>query len=387
VAPPLQEFRTWVAGQEVDTRQFAEARTGGRPGRRWYVKQVAFAAGQQRQIRDSYFQPNGEVSDGTQFFPYALQTGASWHGPIGSLTVRLHWAESWEWAPYPERSKQPTWERQPSFSDLVWSAREIEPDFNLRLDFAPGWQALYVDGYPVGQFGRVQVRPEPTQTYVAARSLAEVMQATCEWEWRRRMARFDLSGGRRYLVPRGSHVTRLDGHPLMQDQDAAYEQHGTLWVPISPILHALGWKWITLHPEGELRVETGGPVAWEAEVWGPERDLPKESLYLARQNGVLMGELRPLIKAIPRAKLPADNEHASYPGWQGDVRITRPPAHDLRLRWGKTAAWVDGKPYQLPAAPYISPADTGMVPVQAFCQALGLTATYSEENKTVTVGE
>lgn len=384
VAPLLQAFRTWVDGRSVSTRQVRGPGSRQKPGRRWYVKQVPFAAGQERQVRVTYQQPHGHVSDGTQFFPYALQTGASWHGPIGSVKVWLLWSEEWDWAPYPRPWDQGEWESQPFLNDFRWSATELEPNFDLRFDFAPGWQQLYVDGYRLYDWGTVDVRVVPSQVYLTARTLARVLQATVEYEARRRQARFHLDGGRRYEVAVGQQQAFLDGQPLAGHHDAAYEEGGTMWVPTTDLLHALGWRHTAFYPDCIMRLWSGRPEAWEAQVQRLDRDRPPEDLYLARQNGVLLAEIRPLLKAI--GEVAGGETRLDDAGPEADFRLLR-KEHDFRFSWRQTRAWREEQPYQLPVAPYIAAGDRGMAPAEAFLAGLGVHCEYDEEKKLLTLSE
>lgn len=384
LAPPLQEFRTWVDGKWARTRQVQDAGSQQKPGRRWYVKQVAFAEGQERQVRVTYRQPNGQVADGTQFFPYALQTGSSWHGPIGAVKVGVLWCEDWDWAPYPRPWEQGEWQAQPNFSDFRWSATEIEPEFDLRFDFAPGWQQLYVDGYRLHDWGTVDVRVVPNQVYLAARTLARVLQATVEYDARRRRARFHLDGGRRYEVAVGSAQGLLDGQPLAGRDDRAYEQRGTMWVPTTALLHALGWRHTAFYPDCIMRLWSGRPEAWEAQVQGLARDLPPEDLYLARQDGVLLAEIRPLLKAI--GEVAGGETRLDDAGPESDFRLLR-KRHDFRFSWGQTRAWREEQPYELPVAPYLAAGDRGMAPAAAFLAGLGVRCEYDKEKRLLTLSE
>jgi hypothetical protein len=276
-------------------------------------------------------------------------------------------------------------------------AHALKPTYDLSFQFRPVWDRVTEDGFPLETFGFWRgARVESQETYLAAQTLAQVLGATLGWDEAKQTALLTLRDQRRLAVTAGSPRLLLGAHEVAGNEAAPYVSHGTeegeevLWVPVTRLLGERGMKITASREDRTVKITTGGPVAWEAEVWGPERDLSKESLYLVRQNGVLEGELRALVNAIPGAKLPSENEHASYSGWQGDVRITvprraAPPAHDLRLRWGKTAAWLDGKLIQLPVAPFISPADTGMVPVEAVCEAFGLTSAYDEEKKLLTI--
>ena len=382
VAPELEQFYTWVDGQEVGTRQVREARTGETAGRRWYTKQVAFAAGQERRVRDAYRQPNGRVAGGPQFLPYALSTGASWHGPIGNVQVRAQWRETWEWTPYPHHTEGPAWVSQPDFRELRWQATDLEPDFDLRLDFAPGWQQVSIDGYHVHYWG-LDVRVLPEEVYVSAVTLAELLTATLTYNARRHEAQFKLSRGRQYMA-RAGHRPVLDGTPLGPEGGAVpYEEDGVMWVPLTELLSALGWKMTPVYPDCRLEVLTGRPVVWQAQVQGPEWRAPWD-IYLAREQGLLLGEIRPLIEVIEglEGQMMAPNATAPVLDYQLTLG-----ARDFRFSWDRTRAWCGGRFLELPVAPYISASRSGMAPVEALCEALGLQCEYDEAKKLLTVSE
>lgn len=384
VAPELRDFRSWIDGKPVATRQVQQAKQEGEDARRrWYVKEVPFAPGQERKVRNSYRQPNGHVSTGEQFLPYVLSTGASWHGPIGSVEVRVRWAEGWYWEPHPDREEEVSWQSQPDPGEYRWTATNLDPRFDLRFEFLPGWQGGSVDGHPWPYlFPRPSMRVTATEVYFAARALAELLQATVTYDGRSHTATFALPRGRRYVVRAGTAPALLDGTPVREYQEAvAYEEDGAMWVPANDLFHALGWQMTTDLSDCSVRLLTGRPVAWEAEIQAPGHDYTSP-IHLTRRNGVLMGEVGVLQQEISDVAGRMMTPQCSAPVL--DYQLLH-GAHDFRFSWDRTRAWSDGRFLELPAAPYISAAGTGMAPVQAVCEALGLTCTYDEAKKLLTV--
>lgn len=85
---PFRWFRSWVDGvptaapMVVDTVESAHEWA-----RRWYVKEVEFAAGQTRCVRDEYAAELGSSVGDYSFFEYILRTGATWAGRIGVADI------------------------------------------------------------------------------------------------------------------------------------------------------------------------------------------------------------------------------------------------------------------------------------------------------------
>lgn len=81
-------FATWVDGQPARARRvFVDVEEKGASGyQAHWVKDVGFAAGQERTVRVRYRSRPHEVSDGTSFAAYEF-TGGNWRGTVGESTM------------------------------------------------------------------------------------------------------------------------------------------------------------------------------------------------------------------------------------------------------------------------------------------------------------
>jgi hypothetical protein len=148
--PNLESFRSWVDGVEVKCERVMDASAGAEVGdwttASWWTKRVAFAPKAERTIRNHYrVSPAFFPIDGTGGFRYALWTGASWKGPIGSAKVvvtlqgmPLEWVTGTE----PEARRDGR--------TFEWTLRNFEPG---SADGSPahiwlGWR-IPERGYPV----------------------------------------------------------------------------------------------------------------------------------------------------------------------------------------------------------------------------------------------
>jgi len=122
------DFRSWVDGEEVQVTPIdGPADDPIFPQMTWWVKEMAFAAGATRVVRDRYVAPPGNVVDGSMLFEYILHTGASWAGSIGvaDIVVDLDTgAEVVRVEPAPLHR---------SGNQLVWHLRDFEPDTENRV--------------------------------------------------------------------------------------------------------------------------------------------------------------------------------------------------------------------------------------------------------------
>jgi len=88
----FRSFRSWVDGEPVATAIEGFRADRDRGWKRWRTKLVPFSAGQTRRVEVRYEDGIGEMSDGSNFFTYALRTGASWKGKIGHAKVVVRFA-------------------------------------------------------------------------------------------------------------------------------------------------------------------------------------------------------------------------------------------------------------------------------------------------------
>jgi len=171
------------------------------------------------------------------------------------------------------------------------------------------------------------------------------------------------------------------------------------------VLAQLGYRIEINRQQRRVDVYSGGPVARTADCrWSllPEdaRDRA-EQMRLVEVDGVLFGEVRPMIKHCrglhdwrrslrdkPPEETPPgiDRLPALRPGpvgYSGFSLVHN--SRKLELWWGSTCAQLDGEPLELPMAPYISLAGTGMVPLDSVLGALGLQYAYDEAEGTFTM--
>lgn len=84
----FKKYNSWVDGKAIKC-QFE----GVKYGEYWQTKTVAFAANQRRTVRDRYTVLTGTGAEtGRVYMRYAdyiLETGNTWHGPIGKATIEV----------------------------------------------------------------------------------------------------------------------------------------------------------------------------------------------------------------------------------------------------------------------------------------------------------
>ncbi len=393
---PLRDFRAWVDGVATATTLRA-----GADRERWYVKEVAFAAGQRRVVRDAYVQPNGSIylPPKRRIFPYNLSGAGTWHGPVGRLDVILRWVGEYDWG-HPQLARGAGgWVISAEGRQLKRSQTNVSAPEGLWLEFLPGWSDLRVDGYRLeSPAAGVVVRAGLEYVQMTTRALGQVLRAPVSHDPVSKTTRI-TGGGHKLVVTTGSAAALVDGQTVSLPA-AVRQEGGRQWVAAGPLLEKLGYRALANHRYWRLEVLSGRPPAWEGQIVGPGGKTAEA--YLVSERSVLLGEIRSLVAVIPGAEVSSPSPGAGQPG---SVRIvlrqeeSEPhfengppgsedaPGHELWLTWGSTEAQLDGKPYKLAAAPYVNLLGRGMAPVAALCRALGLQAAYSDENKTVTVSE
>ncbi len=380
--PILRSFRSWVDGKAVSTRIVERSPKPGRPPNRWYVKGVRFEPGQRRVVRDEYLQPNGEIV-GQWFFPYALRTGASWHGPIEHVEVILKWTEEYEWKPFTEARDALPWEASEDGRTLRWAAESLEPEGDILLHFRPMWYGVYCNGFSA--IAPLGARVTENAVWLTSRSVAKILHGTVTYDHSSKTARITSRTGTQIEVTAGEPTGRINGEAFSLAGPPYIEYERRLWMPADAILEHLDCSVRIDREEHRIDVSTGAPVVWEAEyrstTTGDDRNR-RRPIRLAQVDGVLIGEIRPVIDIVREANhvLLEPDEAGTGPG----IRV-RLNSHDLSFWWNTATARLNGKPYRLPVAPYITHEGKGMGPLEAICAALDLQCIYDEDEKLLTI--
>lgn len=141
-------FQSTVDGQSVRvTRKVAQKPTddGDYEYDYWWVKKVSFARGQTRTIVNTY---TGGVGIKAPFynqptgFHYVLETGASWHGPIGHARIVCDLgsvANDWPLWFGPDGGKR-------KGRTITWDLRNFKPDNDVNIGWYPGFSDISVNG-------------------------------------------------------------------------------------------------------------------------------------------------------------------------------------------------------------------------------------------------
>jgi hypothetical protein len=161
-------FRSWVDGTPVKARLVRDTSSSSDGGwfRSWWVKDVAFGAHQTRCIRDEYAaEPGGSVPD-YQSFAYTLDTGASWHGPIGTADIVV----SFEGLP-PIRIEQV----EPAATsrdrdELRWHFDRFEPGrVDAPAEVSVEWRPQHRDPPRPGAWNASELAPSAPDMHLVAR--------------------------------------------------------------------------------------------------------------------------------------------------------------------------------------------------------------------------
>jgi hypothetical protein len=382
---PIRGLRSWVDGKAVAT---------GLRGA-WYVKTVSFAKGQRRVVREEYVQPTARDAQGYCAFVCPLRPLSSWRGSVGRLDIVLRWVGAYEWGRPEVLRGGGGWAVSAEGRELKRSQRDVRPSEGLRLAFADGWDDVRLDGYRLGGSREgVLIRATRERTEITSRALASALRAKITYNEATRTARL-VTSHHSIVLTTGSSRAVVDGQAVRLT-GAVRQEGGRQWVAAGVIFEKLGYRAVSDFQHGRLELYSGQPPAWLGTARGPEGK--SAELYLTSRGGVLLGEIRGLAAAIPGAvvatpasgkiKISLEKAASKEPHFEGSPAGSQPAreGHELVLTFGSTEARLDGKAYALTAAPFVNPLGHGMAPVASVCKALGLTAAYSEGNKTVTVG-
>ncbi len=407
--PWLRNFRSWVDGRRVATGAVV------RPAKRryydgvliavtspeaWYTKAVHFRRGQRRAVQDSYVQPRDDGNQGSTMFAYELSAGASWHGPIGLVDLTVRWTGpyegEWRWSEHPEWGL-PGLEVAPDGREVHWTAKDLEPKHEIWVHLYRGWSHLACDGFGTVLSERSLVRVYGDDVWMTPVRIAWILQGHVEYDNTTKTARVIRGNSVSVEATAGRAEARVNGEPVVLPSAPRIEA-GRLWLPAGPVLAQLGHRIEIDRKQRQVDVYSGGPVARTVDCyWSllPEDARDRvEQMRLVQVDGVLFGEVRPMMKHCrglhywrrslrdkPPEQLPPgiDRLPALRPGPLGDSDLCLVHhSRKLELWWGSTHAQLGGEPVELPMAPYISLAGTGMVPLDSVLGPLGLQYAYDD---------
>jgi hypothetical protein len=158
----FKTFCSWVDGKEVVTRLLtAEAkRPDDEVFNAWHVKDVHFAANQERTIVDEYTSEYGSDSMGWKSFEYTVLTGKSWKGKIGHAEIVVDMSEIFRyWEPLDIGEKDALKPDPDSNGRMAWTFNDYEPKRDIYIGLEPRWKTLYFgtsrSGYPLEESPQV----------------------------------------------------------------------------------------------------------------------------------------------------------------------------------------------------------------------------------------
>lgn len=140
----LVNFRSWVDGKPVATKQVGRTEGDDADYTAWWVKQVPFSRGQTHTIVNRYEGGWLDTSYGCSGFQYILKTGASWHGPIGRARITVDLgsvARCW-----PVRFQPASGRR--TGSRISWDLRNFAPKHDVFIFWFNGFAGVTVNGHP-----------------------------------------------------------------------------------------------------------------------------------------------------------------------------------------------------------------------------------------------
>lgn len=154
VGGSVDNFRTWVDGRRAHTRH--KILTTGDPigsddysdshGTAVWLKRVSFGAYQTRKVRVTYETGlSGNTSD-DRSLQYELQTGSTWHGPIGRCHIVVTWPRIVKGGPY-FHSEQSEWKLSSGRAELT--KLRWKPKQSLVADFQAGALLIRLNGIPI----------------------------------------------------------------------------------------------------------------------------------------------------------------------------------------------------------------------------------------------
>ena len=242
----FRDFRAYVDGQQVAVK--------ARPGkeddsgfRRFWVKEVDFAPGQTRTVRNTYTGGGGGTVMGDQSFTYELSPAASWKGKVETVEVEVDLSGM---GSFLLQSVEPRGhKRSGNTIRWQWSSIEPKPEMDISISYFTGYDDIWIGGrkcaiaraagggsnpYPKLEKGVVTARCEDIGKWLGLK-FAEDEEGQA--------ARATLTDqGKRLVITEGQRAAQLDGKRVELGAEAHRRYGVDLWAPLKPVAEAFGGR-------------------------------------------------------------------------------------------------------------------------------------------------
>lgn len=245
----LAGFKSWVDGTLVKTKQIFTQRpdetTNDNYYKAWWVKEVPFAAGQTRTIVDRYSGGMLSTSYGVLGFNYILETGRSWHGPIGRARIVCDVSALKDKGPIHFLLKGGV----RSGSTISWDIRNFKPDEDIWIGWFDGFAQVHVNRQRAEKFSEMfdlpvwaSQDPRPIrigdEVWASIRTVARWLDVTWKLVDSGKRIRFEREG--KWIELRaGSRDIRTSAGPSRIDL-AVYSKDDSMMAPLTTVVTALG---------------------------------------------------------------------------------------------------------------------------------------------------
>ena len=124
----FEAFKSWVDGKPIQV-SLKRAEGDDMMYRQWWVKQVDFAHGQTRKVRNAYVTRFSSSTNMDKGIYYILGSGRPWAGKIGNATIQFEMSGLKRGTIY-FASPKPTAKVGQS---LIWKYKNFEPEEDMRI--------------------------------------------------------------------------------------------------------------------------------------------------------------------------------------------------------------------------------------------------------------
>lgn len=144
----IKDFKSWVDSQPVEVKRERVKTDDEFNINSVWTKRVDFKEGQSRRVDVEYAATHGFAGSAWAVDVYALKTGATWRGSIGSCRIDVDWSKATQLsAPvldFGPKVKKPWTRTSPKSATITLT--NIEPDFDLDLTMIQGFWNFTMNG-------------------------------------------------------------------------------------------------------------------------------------------------------------------------------------------------------------------------------------------------